>query len=191
MRKSIIVSVVAFSVTQVLAAGFGLKPGLWESKLTKQVMDGRDMTAQVAGATSQMQQAMANMPPEQRARMEAMMKEHGGATMGGNGGFKMCISPEEASRDKPVLDREGRCQPAIVTHSGNHTTFTINCSSNGNTTTGKGESTAVGDVITSQIDMTVRKANGETHTMHNESEMKFLGPDCGDVKPMPSPKASQ
>jgi hypothetical protein len=103
----------------------------------------------------------------------------------------MCISPEEASRDKPVLDREGRCQPAIVTHSGNHTTFTINCSSNGNTTTGKGESTAVGDVITSQIDMTVRKANGETHTMHNESEMKFLGPDCGDVKPMPSPKASQ
>jgi hypothetical protein len=191
MRKAIIVSLVAFSATQVLATGFGLKPGLWESKMTKQLFDGQDRTAQSAGAKSKMQQAMANMPPEQRARMEAMMKEHGGPTIGSDGTIKMCISPEEANRDKPILDREGHCQPAIVARSGNHTTFTINCSSNGTTTTGKGEATTMGDVITSQIDMTTHRANGESHTMHNESKMKFLGPDCGDVKPMSLPKASQ
>jgi hypothetical protein len=41
------------------------------------------------------------------------------------------------------------------------------------------------------MDMATHMANGETHTMHFESEMKFLGPDCGDVKPMSRPKASQ
>jgi hypothetical protein len=191
MRKSIIVSLVAFSATQVLATGFGLKPGLWESKMIKQLVDGQDRTAQMTGAASKMQQAMANMPPEQRARMEAMMKERGGPTIGSDGTVKMCISPEEANRDKPIVDRERGCEPATVTRNGNHTTFTINCSSNGNTTTGKGESTTMGNVITSQVDMTTHRANGETHTMHNETEMKFLGPDCGDVKPMSLPKASQ
>jgi hypothetical protein len=54
--------------------------------------------------------------------------------------------------------------------------------------TGKGESTATGDVITSRVDMSTRRGKGETHVMHSESEMKFLGPDCGDVKPIPLPK---
>jgi hypothetical protein len=55
--------------------------------------------------------------------------------------------------------------------------------------TGKGESTATGDVISSRVDVSTRKGKGETHTMHSETEMKFLGSDCGDVKPIPLPKA--
>jgi hypothetical protein len=189
MRKSIIVALFTLAATEVFASSYGLKPGLWETRLVKQVVDGQDRSAQIAGASSKIQQAMASMPPEQRARMEAMMKEHGGPAMGGNGTYKMCISAQEANRDRPVVDREGRCQPATVTRSGNHTTFTINCASNGTVTTGKGESTTSGDIITSQVDITTKKANGETHVMHNESEMKFLGSDCGDVKPLSLPDA--
>jgi hypothetical protein len=189
MRKSIIVSLVVFSATQVLATGFGLKPGLWASKMTKQTVDGQDRAAQMAGAASQMQAAMASMPPEQRARMEAMMKEHGGPAMGSNGTTKMCITPEQANLDNPIVQKN--CQPATISRSGNHVSFTVNCSVNGVTSTGKGEATSMGDTITTQMDMATHMANGETHTMHFESEMKFLGPDCGDVKPMSRPKASQ
>jgi hypothetical protein len=189
MRRSMIACLAAIVAIPAFAAGFGLKPGLWETRIVKQVVDGRDMSSQIAGASAQMQQAMANMPPEQRARMEAMMKQHGGPAIASDGAIRICISPEMASRDRPIVDREGHCQPAVVNHSGNHTTFEFNCNSNGTAMTGKGESTSTGDLIKTQMEMTRRKANGETHVMQSETEMKFLGSDCGDVKPIPAPKS--
>ena len=189
MRKSMLACLTALAALQVFAGGIGLKPGLWETRVVKQVMDGRDMSAQIAGAATQMQQAMANMTPEQRARVEAMMKEHGGPTVGGNGTIRMCITPEMANRDKPLIDREG-CEPATVNRSGNHATFEFSCTRNGNTTSGKGEATTSGDTISTVVDATIHKASGETHVMHNESEMKFLGADCGDVKPITPPKTA-
>jgi len=187
MRRQFVVTLIAFTAVIAvngLAAGFGLKPGLWESRILKHVMDGRDTTSQMAGAMAQMQNNLARLPPEKRAQLEAMMKEHGALTTGTEGTTKICISPEMASRNKPIVDPEGRCQPAKISQSGNHTTFEFNCNTNGTVMTGKGENTATGDVITSRVDMSTRKANGESHTMHNESEMKFLGADCGDVKPI-------
>jgi len=189
MHKSVFACLTALAAIQVLAGGIGLKAGLWETRVVKQVMDGRDMTAQIAGASAQMQQAMANMTPEQRARMEAMMKDHGAPTVGNNGTMRMCISPEMANRDKPIIDREG-CEPATVSRSGNHTTFEFSCTRNGNVTSGKGEATTNGDTISTVIDTTIHRASGETHVMHSESEMKFLGADCGDVKPITPPKTA-
>jgi hypothetical protein len=189
MRKSMLAWLFALAAIQVFADGIGLKPGLWETRVVKQLMDGRDMSAQIAGASAQMQQAMANMTPEQRARMDAMMKDRGGPTVGSNGTIRMCISPEMASRDKPRIDREG-CEPATVSRSGNHATFEFSCTRNGNVTSGKGEATTRGDSISTVVDTTVRRASGETHVMHSETEMKFLGADCGDVKPIRPPKTA-
>jgi hypothetical protein len=189
MRKLLVVGLAVLAVVNGLAAGFGLKPGLWESRIVKHVMDGRDTTAQTTGALSQMEQNLSRLPPAQRAQMEAMMKEHGALTTGTAGTTKLCISPEMAARDKPVVDPEGRCQPGKVEQSGNHTTFEFNCNTNGTLTSGKGESTASGDVISTRVDVTTRRGKGETHKVHSESEMKFLGSDCGDIKPIQLPKA--
>jgi len=192
MRKQLVITLaalVAFAAVNGLAAGFGLKPGLWESRIVKHVMDGRDMTSQMTGTMSQMQNNLSRLPPEKRAQLEAMMKDHGALATGTAGTTKLCISPEMAGRNKPIVEPEGRCQPTKIGQSGNHTTFEINCSTGGTVMTGKGESTATGDVITSRVDVSTRKAKGETHMMHSETEMKFLGADCGDVKPIPLPKA--
>jgi hypothetical protein len=53
------------------------------SEMTKADLDA--LSAQVSGAMSQMQDAMKNLPPEQRAQVEAMMKGRGagGRAMGG------------------------------------------------------------------------------------------------------------
>jgi uncharacterized protein DUF3617 len=189
MRKQLVIALVAFAAVSGLAAGFGLKPGLWESRIVKQVTDGRDTTSQMTDAMSQVQNNLSRLPPEKRAQLEAMMKEHGALRMGTAGTTRLCISSEMAGRNKPIVDPEGRCQPVKINQSGNHTTFEINCNANGTVMTGKGESTATGDVITSRVDMSTRTGKGETHMMHNETEMKFLGSDCGDVKPLPLPKA--
>jgi hypothetical protein len=173
------------------ADGLGLKPGLWEMRIVRHVMDGKDMSSQLSDAQARMQQALANMPPEQRDRVASMMKGQGGPASGGNGTVRMCISPEMASRDKPIVDRDGRCEPATVTHSGDRTTFEFNCTSNGVTSTGKGQATKSADGIATQVDLTTHSASGETHVMHNETEMKFIGTDCGDVKPLPTPKTGQ
>ena len=190
MRSLLIAGLVALAPLPAFAGGFGLKPGLWETRIIKQVVDGRDLSAQIAGAQSQMLQVMANMPPEQRARMDSIMRQRGGPAFTSDGTIRMCISPELASRDKPIVDKDGRCQPAMVNRNGSQTTFEFACNANGITTTAKGESAASGDLIKTRVDMTTRQSGGETHVMHNETEMKFLSSDCGDVKPMAVPKAS-
>jgi hypothetical protein len=187
MRRSLIACLLVLSALDAYAAGFGLKAGLWEVRVVKQVIDGADVSAQVAGATAQLQQLMANMPAEQRARIDAMLKDKG-VSQGSDGNFRVCVSPEMAKLDKPIVDQDGHCQPATIKHSGNKRTYEFNCTANGVTTSGKGEATIADDLITTQTDATTKSASAGTHVMHNESEMKYLGADCGDVKPSAVPK---
>ena len=189
VRNSLIACGVVLMALRVVAAGFGLKPGLWETHVTKQVVDGKDTTAQINGATAQVQKMMANMSPDQRAKMEAMFKSNG-ASLEPGGGLRLCISPEMANRDTPWVDPKGRCQPAKVNRSGNQATFEVSCASDGTTTTGKGVSTISGDSVSSVMDMTTVKPGGETRVIHMETAMKFLGADCGDVKPLGTPSAA-
>ena len=162
------------------AQGSSLKPGLWEIKPVSQIMDGRDMTAQMASAQSKMQQAMANMPPNQRKQMEAMMGQQG-ASAGED--MRICVSPAMAANDKPIVDPEGSCEPAAVNRSGNKTSFEFNCTANGRTSVGKGDSVVSGDTVTTRLNMTMTDAQGR-HTMQSESRMKYLGPDCRGIKPL-------
>ena len=189
MNRSTIVLLVGFAALSAIAGGYGIKPGLWETKIVKQVVDGKDMSAQMTAMASQMQQMMANMPPEQRAKMEEAMKGRGGPKFGDNGTVRLCITPEQANSDRPMVDSRGGCDPATVNRSGNHVSFELHCNSNGSVTTGKGESTITGDLVATSIDMTTKSSDGKTHVMHNESVMNFVGSDCGDVKPVQRPKS--
>jgi len=167
----------------VHAAGTRLmKPGLWEVRIVKQTVDGRDMSAQMAGAADQMQQALASMPPAQRAQMEAMLKQRGAGARG-NTSHRICVSPAMANRDTPVVDRSGRCQPQSVEHSGNRTSFAFRCTVDGVTTEGKGTSTVDADLIRTHMETSTTDEHGERHVTQTDNEMKFIGPDCGDVKP--------
>jgi hypothetical protein len=164
------------------AQGSGLKPGLWEMKPIRHVVDGRDMSAQMAAASAQMEQAMAKMTPEQRKQMEAMMSAQGGPQGIAAGGTRICISPAMAAKDNPMVDSKGRCEPAKVSRSGNKTSFEFNCTADGHTQVGSGESTMSGDTVTTRVDMTMTDARGR-HTMQTESQMRYLGPDCQGIKP--------
>ena len=166
----------------------GIKPGLWEMRMGKNVVDGHDTSAQMADMSAKMNEQMARLSPDQRAQMSAMMGQHGMGMPTGGGVIQMCITPEMAKRDVPVADKDGGCQPANVHHSGNRMTYEFNCvSSTGTKTTGTGESTVKGDSVASRSDMTVVD-HGETHRIQSESEMRFVKADCGDVKPIVAPK---
>jgi len=178
MKKLLIACALTVTATGALAEPM-VKPGLWEIRTLKQTMDGQDMTAQMAAAQVEMQKAMANMPPERRKQMEVMM---GKQAMPSANVHRLCVSPEMAARDKPMIAADNRCEPVKSSRSGNKTTFEINCATDGHNMAGKGESVSSGDTISTKMDMTMTDARGK-HTMQTESQMKFVGTDCGGLKP--------
>jgi hypothetical protein len=157
-----------------------MKPGLWEAQLTKQVIDGKDMTAQMAAAQAQMREQIAKMSPQQRQQMEKMM---GGNKLPDQSGQWLCISAEMAAQDKPVMPSDAQCEPVKSERRGNKTTFEFSCTTAQGTSRGKGENVVDGDNVTTRMDMTITGARG-THTLETESKMKYLGADCQGLKPM-------
>jgi hypothetical protein len=174
--KKLAIAMLLASISSAQAAG--LKAGLWEINQTSQIVDGRDMTAEMSQGMAMMKQNLDSLPPAQRAKIQSMMGQGAPAS----GGAKICISPAMAAKDAPMVDPEGRCEPAKVTRNGNTTNFEFNCTRNGRTTAGRGTSTASGDAVITRMDMTETDSRGR-HTLHSESRMKYLGPDCQGIVP--------
>jgi hypothetical protein len=191
LPRAIVAAVLVTALGAVAAAaGFGLKPGLWEIRIVKSVVDGRDNTASIMAMTDKMQQMLTSLPADQRAMIEAKLKQSG-VSQSNNGSFRMCVSPAMAKLDKPIIDKDGRCQPAVVQHDGSETRYQFNCTVDGTTTVGKGTATANGDSITTHVEMTVQQAGGQSHTMQNDTELSFIGADCGDVQPADAARSKQ
>ena len=51
MARTMLGCFIALVAIGVFAAGIGLKPGLWQTRIVKQVSDGKDMTAQITRAS--------------------------------------------------------------------------------------------------------------------------------------------
>jgi Protein of unknown function (DUF3617) len=95
----------------------------------------------------------------------------------------MCISPEMAAQEKPLMPSDAQCEPVKSERKGNKTTFEFSCNTAQGTALGKGENVVDGDNVSTRMDMTITGARG-THTMQTESKMKYLGADCQGIKPM-------
>lgn len=183
MRKRIrIACLLVPTILYAQVAGPGLKPGLWEVRVVRQIVDGRDISAQLSQASRQMQQAMENMTPEQRARMAGMLEQHG-ARWAANGAYEICITPAMAKRETPIISKEGRCRSSQVARNGNRMSFAFVCKDHEMTTTGTGSAEITSERVTTRTDATTESATGEKHTVQVESEMKYVKADCGDVKP--------
>jgi hypothetical protein len=163
-------------------AANGLKPGLWETRTLKMSMDGKDMLPQVRAAQEQMRQSLAAMPAEQRKKMEALVGAQGGDPTV----QRLCVSAEMAKSAQSVLPRPARadCAEPRLSRSGNRTTFEVSCKQGGSTVTSKGETVASGDQLSTQVETVSTEPGGARHTMLAETQMKFIGADCGSLKPL-------
>jgi hypothetical protein len=170
--------------TLALAAAAGaqpgpkMAPGLWEHSMTMKSASG-DMEAKMAEAQKQ----MANMPPEQRKMVEQMMAQRG-VSMGGAGGkaltVQACVTPEQAARNELPQDRN--CTQQSTERSGNTVKFKFTCSGE-HKSSGEGEFTLQGDkgyTGRTAVDTVVQ---GKPEHMDMQLSGKWLGADCGSVKP--------
>lgn len=174
----------ALAVGTTLAQGpGGLKAGLWESRTLKMTVDGKDMLPQMKAAREQMQQSLAKLPPEQRKKMEAMMATQGG---GDPTVQRMCVSAEMAKKEQPILPRPAHadCAEPKLDRNGNRTAFEFSCKQGEGTIAGKGETVATGDQVTTKVETVTSDKSGAKRTMVAETQMKFIGADCGGLKPL-------
>jgi hypothetical protein len=163
-----------------------LAPGLWEYSTTVKG------SGEYAAAQARMQAEMARMPPEQRKMMENMMAQRG-VTMGGGADgqatvIKTCVTADMASRDE-MPQHDNRCRQTSTQRSGSTMKFKFVCSGQP-ASSGEGEYTFVSDkqmkgrmLITTQVD-------GKPQTMEMHNSGRWLGADCGSIKPpaMPAKK---
>jgi hypothetical protein len=156
------------------------KPGLWE--IQSKVGGNPQMEQQMA----QMQQQMANMPPAQRKMMEDMMAQQGLNLKVGKGGamaVKVCITPEMAARQEMPSQTEGDCKTQIGARTGN--TMKVNFTCTNPPSSGEGTYTFRGDT---GYDMAMRFKtvnDGKPTNMTMTGTGRWLGADCGKVKPAP------
>lgn len=157
-----------------------MKPGLWETRTTKMVMDGKDMLPQMIAARKQMREQLAKMPAEQRQKIEAAL----GDGKGDPTTQRMCVSPEMAQRHQTMVPRPAKadCAEPKLTRDGNRSKFEFSCKQGTGTVTGKGETVVSADLVNVKVDTVGTDAAGVKRTMHAETQMRFLGADCGGLQ---------
>jgi len=174
----------------LLALAFGagaqtLKPGLWE--ITHQTQMSGDPKGQ--DRMAQMNQQLASMTPEQRKKVEEMMAKNGVKMgSGGPGGgmsVKVCMTKEMVERNElPAQQRD--CKTTQQSRSGNTMKMAFACTKP--PSSGEGQVTFVSpEAYNSKMTMT-STASGTPRKIDMEGSGKWLGADCGSIKPVAMPK---
>lgn len=178
MKKTIVATLALAAAASAHAQVPDAKAGLWETKIVKNVVDGKDMSAQMNDAMAAHQAQLDKLTPEQRAMVMSRMNG-----MGGNSAIRTCISPAMAAKHDFGGDAHGHCPSADISVSGNTITFNINCTNQGRTIVGKGQAVMSGDTISRHIDVKETDDKG-SHTAVIDMQSTYLGSDCKGVKPL-------
>lgn len=153
------------SASSIALAG-PMAPGLWEVTMTSDQMKN-----------------MPQLSPEQIAQMKKMGMNVPEMRDGGMVN-KICVTPQMAARDKPITDRgQENCKTTNERSSGNIYSADLVC--NGPEMKGKGtiSVTYSGNTSYSSSMQFKGTAHGQPVNTSNESRGRWLGADCGNVRP--------
>lgn len=169
--------IATLALAAVPALAQTIKPGLWEVKQKPQLDPARQ--AQMDEAQKQ----LANLPPEQRKMMEQMMAQRGISMNFAESGMaiKICISPEQAAKNSPPVDTQGKCKHDI-SRNGANTLVRFSCTEP--VMEGESQITAKGGDSYTSITRVTSQRHGKVETMSTHGEGRWLGSDCGGLKPV-------
>ena len=170
-----------------LSTGAGaqsMKPGLWEISNKVQAGAGGELDQKMAQARQQ----MANMPPEQRKMMEEAMAARGmkmGEGGPGSMSIKVCMTKEMAERNE-VPTQRGDCTTTRQSRSGSTMSMAFTCTNP--PSSGEGSVTFQGSEAYNMKMLVNTTVQGRPEKLNMEGSGKWLGADCGSVKPFTPPK---
>lgn len=156
-----------------------LQPGLWELSNTMQSSSG-EMEKAMAEARKQ----MAALPAEQRKMMQDLMAKQGVA-MGGSGPgsmvAKVCMTAQMLARGE-IVTQDGDCKSQHAPRVGNTMKYSFSCTRP--PSSGDGEVTFNSPQSYSARMNVKTGVGGKMETMVMQSQGKWLGTDCGNIKPI-------
>ena len=178
MKVAAFVAVIAFAIvaSSVDAQGLKRKPGLWEVQMGGSGMNMPNMS-----------ERLAQMPPEQRARVEAMMKERGMSFGANSMSTRMCLTPEEVKEESESLNswlnksrRESGCTSKAFKRTATEITFSGVCKEDdGDTREVQGR---VFDISPEHYSMEMTSRSKEHGERTMQQKARWLSSDCGNLK---------
>jgi hypothetical protein len=144
------------------AENFDVKTGAWEITVST-TMAGMMMP----------KEAMANMPPAQRAKFEAMMQARAGKA--NTHTTHSCVTPEDLARGKLMAKEKERknCTRKVISQAARHFEFEEVCAAPEASTTHAKFDAASAESYTATMDMT--RNDGKVHV---DMRGRWLGPTC-------------
>ncbi len=164
--------VAGVAVSQAAPVSLNVNLGLWEVT----------STGQTSGAPPIPTAQLDALPPAQRARIEAAMS----AAMAASNKphvYKECVTAESLQRGlNPDPQMANNCKQTVVSSSPTAMEVQIECTGRQKTTGTVSFETSGPAAMSGTVDMTVTDG---THTMNVTRQLqgKWLGADCGTVKP--------
>lgn len=163
-----------------------IKPGLWEIRST--VQQGAGGKAQT-DAMAQMRAQMAQLPPAQRKQMEAMLAQQGMSVDDSGLRMKTCLTPDMVARFEAPPPQQGDCKTTMAPRSGNTQRFTFQCSQP--PSRGDGVVTFTSPEAYSVRTQVTAGTGAQTQATTMDASGRWLGADCGSVKPLTVPPAAK
>jgi hypothetical protein len=158
-----------------------VKPGLWEARMSALDANGHETPGPQQGALSR-------LSPEARAKMADAMKARGLSMPDANGATKVCLTKDMFESGKwQQMASDAGCTTNYSTLSGSTWKWHSSC------TTFKSESD--GEAVFNSSESyrtkvtTTATVMGKTNTTTRIVQGKWLGADCGDIKPFTPPPA--
>ncbi len=175
MRTKCLVAVIFFSALALWAADnivpLNVKEGLWEMTVTHS-MTGMPATPNIPP------DALAKTPPDQRARIEAMMNGAPSTDV-----RKECVTKEKIEKHSAFNANRGDCTRTVVSSTGSKLEVKFHCAEKQSSSDGTFVVEAIGsDNVKGTMHSVTNTSSGRTMNMDFTISSKYLGPDCGDVK---------
>jgi hypothetical protein len=188
MKLAPLVLIVAAAAT-LPATAQNLKPGLWDT--TSKVQSAR---GEMAEMMAQMQKQMATIPPEQRKAIEGMVARQGGTmpSFSADGGMttSACMTQEMIDNKEWMSQQtHGKCTQQNSPIVGDAMTIRFSCTDP--VANGEARFRFTGGTAYNMVMNTTGVVNGKNETVTVESSGRWLGANCGNIKPRTTPAAKQ
>lgn len=176
-----------------------MEAGLWENQFKMTGESAKQMQAvqgeQMKQAMEQMKQQMANMPPEQRKQMEAVMAQSGmkfddesvsfqndKVKVSSDGSVvKQCVTQEQIDKGELPEEEQG-CKTTLTQLGKNRFKSKHVCAGEGGST-GESEVTFHSPKHYTGKGKMTQNINGKPQLVEITMEGKWLSSDCGDILP--------
>lgn len=162
------------------APAIDVKTGLWEVSSTRS----SEGMPQMPAAPQIPPEVLAKMPPAQRAQIESAMRAAQQQATGGTSVKKTCVTREALQRGLSFGTKtRPSCKQTVQTHSRTRWEMELTCNERGGHQTVHVQYQAPRpDIINGTVEITMNNG-GRRMSMKQVMRGRWLGPDCGNVKP--------